>query len=142
MQVNELAKKLSVTADTVRYYTRIGILEPVKSFENGYKYYSKDDESRLRFVLKAKKLGFSVAEIQNIMAISQKGDSPCCKVRDLVKRHIEHTTQKIAELEALKGNMVNAVDAWETIEDKGPNEQNICELIEMWEEIDLAKIKQ
>lgn len=136
MRVNELAKKLAITADTVRYYTRIGILEPAKSIENGYKHYSKDDESRLRFILKAKKLGFSVAEIQEIMNISQKGDSPCCKVRDLVKNHIEQTTHKIAELEVLKGNMTKAVDVWEAIEDKEPTEQNICELIEMWEEID------
>lgn len=89
MRVNELAKKLAVTADTVRYYTRIGILEPAKSTENGYKHYSKDDESRLRFVLKA--------------------------------------------------NMTKAVGAWEAIEDKEPNEQNICELIEMWDEIELLQ---
>ena len=140
MRVNELANKLDVTADTVRYYTRIGILQPIKSIENGYKHYSKDDESRLRFVLKAKNLGFSVSEIQDIMTISEKGDSPCCEVRELVKKHIEQTNHKIAELEALKGNMTKAVDAWETIEDKEPDEQNICELIEMWDEIDLSSI--
>ena len=74
------------------------------------------------------------------MSISEQGDSPCCKVRDLVKKHIEQTSQKIAELETLKVNMTKAVDAWETIEDKEPDEQNICELIEMWDEIDLSSI--
>lgn len=49
MTVNELARKLKVAPDTVRYYTRIGLLQPRKAAGNGYHHYSERDEERLRF---------------------------------------------------------------------------------------------
>ena len=65
MQVIQLAKMLGVSPDTVRYYTRIGLLVPKKSIENGYKFYSSNEQNRLRFILSARDLGFSVDDIKN-----------------------------------------------------------------------------
>ena len=50
MKVSELAKILSVTSDTVRFYTREGLLKPVKSEDNGYKQYGRKELNRLRFI--------------------------------------------------------------------------------------------
>ena len=60
MKVSEIARYLGVTADTVRFYTRINVLNPQKSQVNGYREYSEADVHRLRFVLSARQLGFSV----------------------------------------------------------------------------------
>ena len=57
--VKQIADALEISADSVRYYTRIGFLVPSKS-HNGYKYYRSADVTRLRFILSARSLGFSV----------------------------------------------------------------------------------
>lgn len=64
MRVIQLTNALSTTPDTVRYYTRVGFMTPIKSHENGYKYYGKAELQRLRFILSARQLDFSVDEIR------------------------------------------------------------------------------
>ena len=62
MQVSALAKQLKVNTDTVRYYTRIHLLKPKKD-ANGYYRYSEKDSHRLRFILRAKQLGFALEDL-------------------------------------------------------------------------------
>ena len=68
MRVNQVAKLLNVTPDTIRFYTRNRILQPSKSVSTGYRDYSEKEVNRLRFVLSARQLGFSVADIKQILA--------------------------------------------------------------------------
>jgi len=136
MRVNEIAKKVNVTADTVRYYTRIGLLSPRKSIENGYKSYSSEDEKHLLFILKSRKLGFAISEIQEIIGMSSTGKSPCCKVRDIVIKHLDETAEKILELQQLHDHMKRATDVWEKMPDSTPDGNSICDLIEMWDSVD------
>jgi DNA-binding transcriptional MerR regulator len=58
MKVSNLAKALNTTADTVRYYTKIGLLHPQKSQLNGYMFYNAKQQQRLSFILTARHLGF------------------------------------------------------------------------------------
>ena len=132
MRVNELAENIHVTADTVRYYTRIGLLSPQKSIDNGYKHYTSEDQKRLQFILKARKLGMSVSEIQEIISLAKKGSSPCCRVREIVSRHISETKAKIDELNQQLTHMQNAADIWEQRPDGMPDGDLVCELIEKW----------
>ena len=73
MQVTELADTFGVKKDTVRYYTRIGLLRPSKSSNNGYKFYATPEQTRLRFILSARDLGFSIEDknkySQNLMRV-------------------------------------------------------------------------
>tara|TARA_R110001592_G_scaffold200585_1_gene449448 strand:+ start:990 stop:1391 length:402 start_codon:yes stop_codon:yes gene_type:complete len=130
MRVNELAENMHVTADTVRYYTRIGILTPQKSIENGYKHYSAEDQKRLLFILKARGLGMSVSEIQEIISLTSKGVSPCGRVREIVYKHINETKAKIAELNHQLSHMQQAAETWEKKPDSQPEDDLVCELIE------------
>jgi len=139
MRVNELAKKVGVTPDTVRYYTRIGLLCPTKSLENGYKNYTSSDQKRLGFILKACHLGFAVSEIAEIINLSKTGTSPCCRAREIIHKHIDETAQKINELEQLRACMQKASAAWDTMPDSIPDGDSVCDLIEMWDEIDLRQ---
>jgi len=136
MRVNEIAKKVNITADTVRYYTRIGLLSPRKSIENGYKSYSLEDEKRLLFILKSRKLGFAISEVQEIIGMSRTGKSPCCKVRDIVIKHLDETAEKILELQQLHDHMKRATDTWKKMPDSTPDGNSICDLIEMWDSVD------
>jgi DNA-binding transcriptional MerR regulator len=112
MKVVELARKVSVTPDSVRYYTRIGLLEPHRNRANGYKDYSLRDESRLRFILSARQLGFSIQDIQQIVGVADKGDTPCPLVRELIAQRLAETEKNFATLLKLRERMSLAVTRW------------------------------
>jgi len=135
MRVSQLANKVGVTPDTVRYYTRVEMLSPTKSVVNGYKDYSTGDEKRLLFILKARHLSFSVSEIKEIIAMSKTGNSPCCKVRGVVQKHLDEAEVKIAELRQLSAHMQCALDSWQSMPDSMPDGDSVCDLIEMWDDI-------
>lgn len=77
MKVSELASRLSVTPDTVRYYTRIKLLSPRIDPSNGYKSYSHGDLTRLKFIQSCRHLGFSVADITQLLNEADRHESPC-----------------------------------------------------------------
>tara|TARA_R110001592_G_scaffold200586_1_gene449459 strand:+ start:953 stop:1354 length:402 start_codon:yes stop_codon:yes gene_type:complete len=132
MRVNELAESVHATADTVRYYTRIGLLTPQVSIANGYKDYNSGDQKRLEFILKARSLGMSVSEIQEIIKLADKGNSPCCRVREIVYKHINETKAKIDEMKLQLSHMQQAAETWEERPDGQPDGNLVCELIEKW----------
>lgn len=130
MRVNELAKLLDVTSDTVRFYTRISVLKPKKRKDNGYREYSEKDISRLRFVLSARQLGFTVSDIQEILAQADKNKSPCPTVKRLIEQRLHETEQLFLSTVKLRERMVIAVKDWSEKPDKAPTGNKICHLIE------------
>lgn len=130
MKVLELAKRLGVTAETVRFYTRIGVLNPIKNQTNGYREYSDKDYRRLRFVLSARQLGFSVEDIKEILAHSDKKKSPCPTVRRLIDQRLYEIDQRFRETLQLRERMQRAMSEWSQKPDKAPTGHMICHLIE------------
>lgn len=125
-----LAKQTDVPIFTVRHYTRIGLLQPTKQTSNGYKIYQPSDAVRLRFIIAAKNLGFTLAEITQILDKSEHGESPCPSVRKIIVYHIEENERKIRELQKLQKKMKNALKDWENLNDSMPNGTSVCHLIE------------
>ena len=130
MIVSELAKRAGVTAETVRYYTRSGLLTPKLQGQNGYRYYSDDDLHRLMFVRKAKFLGFELSEITEILNMSKSGNSPCPRVREILEERIHDTRKKLKELNALQESLENAEKKWKEMPDGMPDGNAVCHLIE------------
>ncbi|HCR99033.1 MULTISPECIES: MerR family transcriptional regulator [Halomonas] len=130
MKVSELAKQGGVTAETVRHYTREGLLLPSRHPDNGYQLFSSTDLERLHFIQRARKLGFSVAEIRDILLHADQGDSPCPLVRDLLASRLPQIRTRIAELEALAQRMEQALESWEHMPDGTPDGHSVCRLIE------------
>ncbi len=134
MRVNLLAKALDTTVDTVRYYTRIGLLQPVKDKTNGYKVYRDTDEQRLRFALRARQLGFSVNDILEIVSMADQGRSPCAHVRTLIQQRLLEIDKGFREAQQLYQRMHKAASVWEKMPDKQPTGKMICALIEAWDQ--------
>ena len=130
MQVRLLAEMLGVSPDTVRYYTRIGLLEPKKSIDNGYKFYSPNDQNRLRFILSARDLGFSVDDIKQIFHKADEEESPCPTVRRLIDNRLHETEQRFQDTLRLRARMHTAVKNWGDKPDKKPSGNVICHLID------------
>lgn len=125
-----LAKQTDVPIFTVRHYTRIGLLHPTKQNSNGYKIYQPSDAVRLKFIISAKNLGFTLAEITQILEKAEDGESPCPSVRKIIVHHIEENKRKMRELQKLQKKMENALKDWENLNDSMPNGTSVCHLIE------------
>ena len=125
-----LAKQAAVPLYTVRYYTRIGLLKPSRNPANGYKMYHSADRVRLRFIVAAKNLGFTLNEIEQILNEAKHGNSPCPLVREIVTRRIEENRRKIAELKKLQQKMQKSLGEWSAMTDSTPNGDSVCHLIE------------
>ncbi|MCW5958988.1 MAG: MerR family transcriptional regulator [Pyrinomonadaceae bacterium] len=130
MTAGALAKKIDVPVYTVRHYTRIGLLKPTRNPGNGYKVYNFSDAVRLRFIMAAKDLGFTLAEISHILDKAKRGSSPCPMVREIVEQRIEENKKKIREMQKLQMKMEKSLDAWTAMENSMPNGDSICHLIE------------
>ena len=130
MRVNQLAAALDISADTVRYYTRIGMLAPKKNLNNGYQDYTASDRQRLGFILAARQLGFSVKDIEVILAEANTGRTACPLVRELIEERLKETEKKFAETKVLRSRMQAALKDWQSKPDKAPTGHMICHLIE------------
>ncbi|MFZ1699787.1 MAG: MerR family DNA-binding protein [Pyrinomonadaceae bacterium] len=134
MTASILAKRASVPLFTVRYYTRIGLLKPSRDLRNGYKMYKPSDRDRLKFISAAKELGFTLAEIEEVLDHAAHGDSPCPMVRDVVEKRIEENKAKIRELKRLQSRLEKAARTWESMENSTPDGHSVCNLIESFSE--------
>lgn len=129
LKIGELARRLGLNVRTLRYYERIGLLTPSARTEAGYRLYTEADEQVLRFVLQAKRLGFSLDEIREMVERSRRG-SPCGYVRETLGRHQEALDARIAELQQLRAELATAQTAWR--ETGGVLSGAVCGLIEGW----------
>ncbi|BFM48314.1 MerR family transcriptional regulator [Marinomonas sp. THO17] len=135
MRVSEIAKKALVSPDTVRYYTRLGLITAERHPDNQYQLYDNKALQRLKFIRQATELGFSLKQVENILQQSDNGDSPCPTVRDLLQQKVPQTKAKIAQLQAHLANMEAALATWESMPDGVPNGHSICCLIEDWQDV-------
>ncbi len=131
MKVQELAEQTHTSPDTVRYYTRIGLLKPEKNPVNGYKAFTQDDRQRLQFINRARDLGFSLADIQQIFEKADLGDSPCPTVREIIEARLVEVKQKLDDMTALYHRMQTAVEDWRQRPDEEPCGKHVCHLIEL-----------
>lgn len=130
MTASVLAKRAEVPLFTVRYYTRIGLLKPSRDLRNGYRIYRASDKDRLRFITAAKELGFTLAEIEEILDHAAHSQTPCPMVRDVVEKRIEENKQKIRELKRLQKRLESAAEMWKGMKDSIPDGHSVCRLIE------------
>jgi DNA-binding transcriptional MerR regulator len=134
MNVSQLAARADTTADTVRHYTDIGLLVPRRNPENGYREYDAAQLSRLRFVLQARSLGFTLQDIRVLLDESDGGQSPCKHTRALIEQRLIEVEARINDLTRLSGRMRAAMQQWASTPDCAPGEGGVCNLITSWEE--------
>jgi DNA-binding transcriptional MerR regulator len=134
MTASVLAKRTQVPLFTVRNYTRIGLLKPVRDLRNGYKIYRRSDEDRLRFIAAAKELGFTLSEIEEILDHAAHDESPCPMVREIVEKRVKENKEKIRELKRLQVRLESAAKMWSTMKDAEPDGHSVCRLIETFAE--------
>lgn len=125
-----LARQAQVPVHVVRYYTRIGLLRPARNPANGYQLFAEAHLKRLRFILQAKALGYTLREIRAILQEAERGKSPCPRVREIIGQHIADNRQRLEEMLSLQHRMERALRAWAKMPDGVPDGHTVCHLIE------------
>lgn len=134
LTVTELARRCSTTPHTVRYYSRMGLLQPRRHPENQYRLYQPEEVGRLNFIRRAKHLGYTLNEIKQIMQDAENGESPCPRVREILQRHIRENRERLDELLAIQSRMEQALKQWARMPDGIPDGHSVCHLIESFME--------
>lgn len=131
--VIEIARQSNVSADTIRHYTKLGLLAPERDKVNGYRRYGIEQERRLRFLLSAKRLGFSLKDIREILEMATIGDTPCPIVRILIDQRLKSIREEMRDAQKLMERMESASSEWRHLPDRAPSGGSICHLIETWD---------
>lgn len=109
MGIGAIAKRAGVGIDTVRYYEKAGLLDPKQRLTSGYRRYSEDEVARLRFIRRAQALGFSLKEIQELLALSSRRD--VTRVKRTAEAKLRTIDERIAELQRVRQGLAVLVDA-------------------------------
>jgi MerR family transcriptional regulator, mercuric resistance operon regulatory protein len=94
----ELAARTDCNLETVRYYEKIRLLPEPPRRGNGYRVYGEDHVQRLRFVLRARELGFSIDEIRGLLMLVDTDQQTCAEVKQRTELHLADVRGKIADL--------------------------------------------
>jgi len=97
-----LAKSTSCNLETIRYYEKIGLLLTPERTASGHRLYSCDNQSRLKFILRCRDLGFSIMEIRSLLTLVDAGNYSCKEINALTLRHLSSITRKISDLKKLE----------------------------------------
>ena len=130
MNVSEVAREAGVTAHRVRYYTRLGLLKPQRDPHSKYKKFESTDIARLKFIFKARRLGFKLSEIVEIFHRSARRQTPCPMVREIVERRIAEFSAHLDAVVALRERMKRALGEGKKMADRVPDGHAVCALIE------------
>jgi MerR family transcriptional regulator, copper efflux regulator len=107
--IGQLAKRAGVANDTVRYYERNAMLTPAGRLESGYRRYGETELKRLRFIRRAKVLGFTLADIRELLALSDERN--VAKVKLAAEAKLAEVEQRLAELERIRTGLRTLVAA-------------------------------
>jgi DNA-binding transcriptional MerR regulator len=105
MLISELARQTSVSAQTIRYYESIGLMTRPKRAGNNYRDYTPTDVERLRFIASARSLGFTLADIREILTVRDGGQAPCVQVLETLDHRLQELDRRIASLVALRDTL-------------------------------------
>ena len=106
MNIGQASAASGVSAKMIRHYEEIGLVRPPKRSVSNYRTYSGNDVHVLRFIRRARSLGFSVAEIKALLALWQNKSRSSAAVKKIARAHIDDLRRKIVEL----GTMVQALE--------------------------------
>jgi MerR family transcriptional regulator, copper efflux regulator len=111
LTIGELAERAKVHVETLRYYERRGLIEsPPRSLSN-YRLYPKEAVHRVRFIKRAKELGFSLKDIKEVLLLRAAPEAECTEIRAYAEAKIKDIDEKIHSLMAMKSALSTLVAA-------------------------------
>jgi MerR family transcriptional regulator, copper efflux regulator len=109
MNIGEAAARSGVSAKMVRHYESLGLLPRIARTDAGYRQYGDNEVHTLRFIRRARDLGFSMAEIGELLKLWQNRRRASADVRKIAQRHADDLQRRIAEMQAMKRTLQHLV---------------------------------
>jgi len=110
MNIGEVAEKSGVSAKTIRYYEDVGLIPPARRTASGYRDYEDRDLATLRFVQRARSLGFSVKDVGALLALWHDSARASAEVKALAADHVSEIDRKLAELKSMRRTLVDLME--------------------------------
>ncbi len=128
LTVGQLSKKAQVNIETVRYYERQGLIPKPPRRASGYRQYPLETVERIQFIRRAKELGFSLKEINELLALRLDENTSCSEVKRRAEDKISDIAEKIKSLQKMKKALVKL-----TMECTGKGPISECPILEALE---------
>jgi len=111
MNIGQLARQAGVPIDTVRYYERQQLLPTARRSPAGYRVFDQQALQRLRFIRRAKTLGFTLDEIAELLALSARREQDMSSVREAAAARLADVDQRLRELRRIRDALAGLVEA-------------------------------
>lgn len=129
MRVIDIARKTQLSPETVRHYTRLGLLHPSRDPHSGYKVFNDEDVTQLCFIRDARTLGLSVTEIQALISASQENHTPHPEVVALLRQQLTAVRERVKRLREIERRWRQILAHWDNTQ-TGPMGGGIRNVIE------------
>jgi MerR family transcriptional regulator, Zn(II)-responsive regulator of zntA len=127
MKISELSQQTGLSAHTLRYYEKHGLINASTRSEAGYRYYNDSDVRRVEFVKTARNTGFSLEDISQLLSIRvDKQSHSCQEVTDITEKKLQEVNAKLAELQSMQKTLELLLESC----CGGPENANHCSIME------------
>jgi MerR family copper efflux transcriptional regulator len=103
--IGTVAGMTGISAKMVRHYESLGLLPPITRTDSGYRQYSEADAHTLRFIKRSRDLGFSMAEIAELVALWQNRQRASASVKRIAQQHVDELAQRIEAMQAMQRSL-------------------------------------
>jgi len=110
MNIGEISRETGVTSKTIRYYESIGLIPLAARRNNGYRAYRPNDVSVLKFISRARALGFSLEEVRGLLTLWHDKERASADVKALALDHVEKIEARITELQSVKYTLLELTE--------------------------------
>jgi MerR family copper efflux transcriptional regulator len=100
--IGQAAQRSGISAKMVRYYESLGLLSQVIRTDSGYRQYGETEVRQLRFIRRARDLGFSIDEITELLGLWSNRGRASASVKRIAQRHVDELSARIASLQAMQ----------------------------------------
>ncbi|CAA7616895.1 Cu(I)-responsive transcriptional regulator [Magnetospirillum sp. SS-4] len=107
MNIGEAARRSGVSAKTIRYYESIGLIPAAGRTNAGYRAYTANEVETLRFVQRARSLGFSVDDVAGLLGLWRDRSRASADVKAIALNHVAAIERKIAELDSIRRTLID-----------------------------------
>jgi MerR family transcriptional regulator, mercuric resistance operon regulatory protein len=114
LTIGALSKLTGVNIETIRYYERINLMTKPPRTASGHRDYQPQHVERLRFVKRARELGFGIGDIRTLLILALSGSSSCAEARDVASAHLAEVRAKLDDLAKLEKVLAGTIKQCDT----------------------------